>query len=51
MEIPSEVFLLGLDRAGCAALVEKAGEPAYRVQQLLEAVYRQRVQSIEEIST
>jgi len=46
-----QVALLGLDRAELAALVENEGEPAYRVQQLLEAVYRQRVHSIEQIST
>ena len=51
MESNSEVFLLGLDRDGYAALVEKTEEPAYRAQQLMEAVYRQRVQSIAEIST
>ena len=34
-----------------AALVEKAGEPAYRVRQLLDAIYRQRVESLVEIST
>jgi 23S rRNA (adenine2503-C2)-methyltransferase len=51
MEPVDEVFLLGLDRDGFAALVEKSGEPAYRAQQLMEAVYRQRVQSIAEIST
>jgi len=47
----SQVALLGLDRTEIAALVESAGEPAYRAQQLLEAVYRQRVDSIEQIST
>ncbi len=51
MEQPSQVSLLGLDRDGFAALVDKAGEPAYRAQQLMEAVYRQRVESIAEIST
>jgi len=48
---PSQFALLGLDRAELAALVESEGEPAYRAQQLLEAVYRQRVDSIEQIST
>jgi 23S rRNA (adenine2503-C2)-methyltransferase len=43
--------LLGLDRGELAALVETLGEPSYRAQQVLEAVYRQRVSSIEEIST
>jgi len=47
----SQVALLGLNRTEIAALVESAGEPAYRAQQLLEAVYRQRVDSIEQIST
>jgi len=31
--------------------MQAVGEPAYRAQQLLEAVYRQRVDSIDEIST
>jgi 23S rRNA (adenine2503-C2)-methyltransferase len=51
MEPSSQTSLLGLDREGYAALVERAGEPAYRAEQLREAVYRQRVRSIEEITT
>ena len=47
----SQNVLLGLDRAEFAALVESEGEPAYRAHQLLEAVYRQRVESVEQIST
>ena len=47
----SKSALLGLDRTEFAALVEREGEPAYRTQQLLEAVYRQRVESVEQIST
>jgi len=47
----SDKALVGLDRAELAALVESEGEPAYRAQQLLEAVYRQRVESIEQITT
>jgi 23S rRNA (adenine2503-C2)-methyltransferase len=43
--------LLGLDRTEFSALVEREGEPSYRAQQLLEAVYRQRVETIEHIST
>ena len=43
--------LLGLNRTELAALVESMGEPAYRAKQLLEAVYRQRVVSLDEIST
>jgi len=46
-----QVALLGMDRAELASLVESEGEPAYRAQQLREAVYRQRVESIEQIST
>ena len=45
------ITLLGFSRAHLVALVEDAGEPAYRAQQLAEAVYRQRVESIAEIST
>jgi 23S rRNA (adenine2503-C2)-methyltransferase len=45
------VELLGLDRKELLFLVENRGEPAYRAQQIAEAVYRQRVQTIEEIST
>ncbi len=47
----SQSALLGLDRPEMAALIDEAGEPAYRTQQLMEAVYRQRVESMEEIST
>jgi 23S rRNA (adenine2503-C2)-methyltransferase len=43
--------LLGLNRAELLSLVEKAGEPAYRAQQLLDAIYRNRVKSIDEILT
>jgi 23S rRNA (adenine2503-C2)-methyltransferase len=47
----SDTFLLGLDRAEFATLVESAGEPAYRARQLMDAVYRERVESVEQIST
>jgi len=43
--------LTGLDRGELVSLVEQAGEPIYRAQQLLEAVYRKRVESIAQIST
>lgn len=43
--------LLGMDRAELTSLIESEGEPAYRAQQLLEAVYRQRVESIDKVST
>jgi len=40
-----------MDRGDLASLVEGLGEPAYRGQQLLEAVYRQRVERVDEITT
>jgi 23S rRNA (adenine2503-C2)-methyltransferase len=51
MTASQQIALLGLDRAELAELMENSAEPAYRAQQLLEAVYRQRVESIDEIST
>jgi 23S rRNA (adenine2503-C2)-methyltransferase len=43
--------LLGMDREEITALVSEAGEPGYRAKQIMEAVYRQRVESVAEIST
>jgi 23S rRNA (adenine2503-C2)-methyltransferase len=43
--------LLGMDREELAALVSEAGEPGYRAKQIMGAVYRQRVETLEEIST
>jgi 23S rRNA (adenine2503-C2)-methyltransferase len=43
--------LLGLHRTELAAFIEQSGESSYRVQQLMDALYRQRVENIEEIST
>src|SRR5579871_3057737 len=40
-----------MDRSDLISLMQAVGEPPYRAQQILEAVYRQRVDSIEEIST
>jgi 23S rRNA (adenine2503-C2)-methyltransferase len=40
-----------MDRAELAALVSEAGEPAYRAKQIMDAVYRQRVESLDEVST
>jgi 23S rRNA (adenine2503-C2)-methyltransferase len=51
MENVPQVVLLGLDRAELTELADSVGEPAYRAKQLLEAVYRQRVESVEQIST
>src|ERR1700724_548651 len=47
----SHTSLLGLERDEIARFVDQAGEPAYRAQQILDAVYRQRVESAEQIST
>jgi len=47
----SNTSLLGLELDEIAALVDQAGEPAYRAQQILHAVYRQKVESAEQIST
>jgi 23S rRNA (adenine2503-C2)-methyltransferase len=47
----SQVALLGLDRAETTTLIADLGEPAYRAKQLLDAVYRQRVDSIGQILT
>jgi len=48
---PLKSSLLGLDREELTALVSEAGEPGYRVKQIMEAVYRQRVETLAEIST
>jgi len=44
-------LLLGWDRAELVTMVEAAGEPTFRAQQLLEAIYRKRVESIDRITT
>ena len=51
MAEPLTSSLLGMDREELAALVSEAGEPSYRAKQIVEAVYRQRVETLEEIST
>jgi 23S rRNA (adenine2503-C2)-methyltransferase len=43
--------LLGMDRADLISLMDSLGEPAYRANQILDAVYRQRVDSTDKIST
>jgi len=43
--------LLGLDRQQLAALIQSQGQPAYRAQQLFEAIYRQRASSLSQITT
>ena len=44
-------LLLGLDRAELVSLVAALHEPAYRAQQLLDAIYRKRLESVDRIST
>ena len=46
-----KIALLGMDRGELASLVDSMGEPAYRVSQILDAIYRQRVDGIDKIST
>jgi 23S rRNA (adenine2503-C2)-methyltransferase len=43
--------LLGMDRADLISLMGSLGEPPYRANQILDAVYRQRVDSTDKIST
>jgi len=43
--------LIGMDREELTTLAVEAGQPAYRAKQIMEAVYRQRVVSLDEIST
>jgi 23S rRNA (adenine2503-C2)-methyltransferase len=43
--------LLGLDMRELGALIEELNQPAYRAQQLFESLYRQHVESTEQIST
>jgi 23S rRNA (adenine2503-C2)-methyltransferase len=50
-DLPSAQPLFGLSRPELAARLVEAGEPAWRGQQLAHALYRQRIQSVEEIST
>jgi 23S rRNA (adenine2503-C2)-methyltransferase len=53
-KIMSEVThssLLGLELPELILLTEEFGQPAYRARQLFDSLYRQRVASLEEIST
>src|SRR3954463_10725491 len=47
----SQSELLGLDIQELTALAQNVGEPEYRGRQLFEALYRQRVTSLDAIST
>ncbi|MGA8214553.1 MAG: 23S rRNA (adenine(2503)-C(2))-methyltransferase RlmN [Candidatus Sulfotelmatobacter sp.] len=48
---PLTSSLLGLDLGELTALVREASERGYRAKQIMEAVYRQRVETLAEIST
>ena len=47
----SQIAVLGLNRSELSQLVEEMGEAPFRAQQLLDAVYRQKVESVDQIST
>ncbi len=51
MTTNKEAGLLGKDLGEFTTLVVEAGQPSYRAQQLFEGIYRQRVASLEQIST
>jgi 23S rRNA (adenine2503-C2)-methyltransferase len=51
MKVLPQPALLGLDRQELTALAETFGQAPFRARQVMEAVYRQRVDSIAEIST
>jgi len=51
MTEPLTLALLGMDREEITAWVSEAGEPSYRAKQIMEALYRQRVETLAEIST
>ena len=51
MKPPLQKSLLGLDLQELTAIVEGIGEPSFRGRQLFEAIYRQRLKSVEAVST
>ncbi len=51
MDQNTQNSLLGLQLPELATLVEEFGQPSYRARQLFEALYRQRVETAEQIST
>jgi 23S rRNA (adenine2503-C2)-methyltransferase len=48
--LPSNT-LLGLNSQELTSLALDSGQPAYRGQQLFDAVYRQRIETLDQIST
>jgi 23S rRNA (adenine2503-C2)-methyltransferase len=51
MTLTGKIALLGLSQDELVLLVEAEGEPGFRVRQLLEGIYRQRVNWLHQIST
>lgn len=51
MSISPANSLLGLTSEELTALVVEAGQPAYRGQQLFDALYRQRIEALDQVST
>ena len=51
MKPDSSKTLLGLDLKELSQLVEQAGEPAYRARQLFQALYGERVEEVEDLTT
>ena len=51
MQPPSAKSLLGLDLPELTNLATTTGEPAYRGQQLFDAIYRQKIEHLDQVST
>jgi 23S rRNA (adenine2503-C2)-methyltransferase len=51
MREPPQKELLGLDAQQLTAIALEAGQPAYRGRQLFDALYRQRIDSLDRITT
>ncbi len=51
MPASTQKALLGLTVQELTDIAEKAGQPAYRGRQIFEAIYRQRIGSLEQITT
>lgn len=51
MSVPTSNSLLGLNLEELTALAVDSGQPSYRGQQLFDAVYRQRLERLDKVST
>jgi len=51
MSVPTPNSLLGLSLEELTTLAVDAGQPSYRGQQLFDAVYRQRLETLDKVST